>query len=121
MEAIRTDPKLIARCGLYCGACARYLKGSCPGCEQNTKATWCKVRSCCNAAGFATCANCKSTSNVRDCSKFNNFISKLFGLVFNSDRAACIEKIREIGLEEYAVYMASRGCPSLPRRKAKSP
>ena len=39
------------------------------------------------------------------CAKFNNFMSKLFGLVFNSDRAACIAQIKQVGLENHAATM----------------
>ena len=43
MKEIVADPKLVAYCGLYCGACGAYLRGRCPGCIENYKATWCKV------------------------------------------------------------------------------
>ena len=48
MEAkqIVVDKKLIAKCGLYCGACNSYITGKCPGCNENVKATWCKIRNC---------------------------------------------------------------------------
>jgi len=32
MKEIIADEKLVAKCGLYCGACGAYLKGRCPGC-----------------------------------------------------------------------------------------
>ncbi len=89
MKALVSDPKLVAHCGLYCGACRAYLKGKCPGCHENEKASWCKVRSCCISNGFATCADCKEFPDPNECKKFNNFISKLFGLIFRSDRPAC--------------------------------
>jgi len=116
MEAIRNDPNLIARCGLYCGACRRFLKGSCPGCHQNAKAGWCKVRSCCQEHGYASCADCETRQDPRACGKFNNVIAKLFGLVFNSNRAACVDKIRALGPEQYAAFMSGRRLQSLPRR-----
>jgi hypothetical protein len=116
MEAIRTDVALIARCGLYCGACRRLLKGSCPGCHQNTKAGWCKVRSCCQERGYGSCAGCATHPDPRACRKFNNPIAKVFGLVFNSNRAACVDKIRALGPEAYAAFMASRRRQSMPRR-----
>jgi len=37
---------------------------------------------------------------------FNNWIAKLFGLIFRSDRAACISQIRQMGIEGHAVEMA---------------
>jgi hypothetical protein len=117
MEAdIRVDPALIARCGLYCGACRKLLAGRCPGCRENARATWCKVRSCCAERGFSSCADCGAPPDPRDCRKFNNPVARLFGLVFNSNRAACVARIRELGPERYAAEMASRRLQSLPRR-----
>mgnify|MGYP001174253203 CR=1 FL=1 len=46
--------ELVAYCGLYCGQCTKYLKGKCPGCKENEKASWCKTRSCCIENDFAS-------------------------------------------------------------------
>ena len=75
MEQIDADVNLVARCGLYCGACGAHRKGRCPGCQQNHKAAWCKVRSCCHANHYAYCADCTEYPNPRDCPKFNNIIA----------------------------------------------
>ena len=56
--ALEPKAELVARCGLYCGACGSYLKGRCPGCRENVKATWCKVRACCGEHSYASCADC---------------------------------------------------------------
>jgi len=53
-----------------------------------------------------SCANCEKYSNVQDCSKYNNFISKFFTVVFRSDRPACISMIKEKGYENFAEFMA---------------
>ena len=37
LKPIVADKNLIAYCGLYCGACRSYLKGSCPGCQEQCK------------------------------------------------------------------------------------
>ncbi len=103
-KEIKADKSLIAFCGLYCGACRSYLKGKCAGCKDNVKATWCKVRQCCIENNYLSCANCK-IMELKDCKKFNNFISKIIGFVFNSDRPACICRINEIGYENFAVEM----------------
>lgn len=110
------ESKLVARCGLYCGACRSYQKGRCPGCRENEKATWCKIRSCCAERKIETCAGCSEFDDPNQCGKFNNLIARAIGLVFNSNRQACVLKIREIGLDDYAVLMAAKGRPSLPRR-----
>jgi hypothetical protein len=109
------SPELVASCGLYCGACRFYIKGKCKGCAANERATWCKLRSCCIEKGIRTCAECTEFPNPNDCKKFNNFMAKLFGLVFRSDRAACIARIRDLGLEDYASEMAEKNIPSIRR------
>lgn len=120
MKEVIVNKDLVAYCGLYCGACGSYLKGRCPGCHENAKATWCKIRSCCAEHAFSTCAVCGDFKDPNDCRKFNNFIAKAFGVIFNSNRQACIYKIREVGIESYAEYMAQRRKQSLPRRGIQS-
>jgi hypothetical protein len=115
MKEIVSNPDLVAYCGLYCGACKRYLKDNCPGCHENEKAQWCKLRSCCMSENYASCADCTQFVDPNDCAKFNNFISKIFGLLFRSDRGACIAKIREMGIPEYADFMAGEKLQSLRR------
>jgi hypothetical protein len=95
---------LISYCGLYCSNCRSYLKGKCPGCAENEKATWCKIRTCCKENGIKSCADCKEFSNPAECKKFNNFVSKIFALVFRSDRAASIEMIKKEGYKAYAKF-----------------
>jgi hypothetical protein len=116
MNDIAVDESMAACCGLYCAACGSHLKGRCAGCRGNAKATWCKVRTCCLAKGIATCAECIEFADAKDCGKFNNFISRAFGLLFNSDRAAGIARIRKIGRGAYAAEMAAKKAHHLPRR-----
>jgi len=105
MNEIKQDKNLIAYCGLYCGACRQYLKGKCEGCVKNIKANWCKIRSCCIEYKYSSCADCTEFSDVKKCNKFNNFISKIFALIFNSNRSACINKIKEQGYDSFAKFM----------------
>ena len=109
------SPELVAHCGLYCGACRSYLKGRCPGCHGNTKATWCKVRTCCTGRNIKTCAECSDFQDPRDCGKYHNFIAKVIGVVLRSDRAACIAQIRKLGLEGHAQAMADANRQTLRR------
>lgn len=104
-KEITADKNLVAFCGLYCGACGSYLKGKCAGCKENVKATWCKIRQCCMENNLLSCADCKTTA-LKDCKKYNNFMSKMIGLLLNSNRAACISRIQEIGYDEFAKDMA---------------
>jgi hypothetical protein len=115
MREIVADTNLVARCGLYCGACKRYLKGGCAGCTENAKASWCKVRTCCIEHEYSTCADCQDFDDPKDCAKYNAFIARMFGLIFRSDRRACIMQIKENGTEAYAQTMAASGAVSLRR------
>jgi hypothetical protein len=115
MEQIKTDPQLVAYCGLYCGCCRKYLKGSCPGCHGNERASWCGIRNCNIDHGYKSCAECTEFSNPMDCKKFNNFFSKVFAVLFRSDRAACIAKIKSEGYENYASFMAGNLLQSIKR------
>lgn len=114
MRELVADRSLVAKCGLYCGACPRYLKGKCPGCSQNVKASWCKVRTCTMEHNFETCADC-TLKPLEDCREFNSFISKVFGFVFRSDRSACIRRIGTVGVDVFADEMTKAGIHSLRR------
>lgn len=113
MREIRTSTELIAGCGLYCGACRSYLKGKCEGCRQNGRAGWCKIRTCCAGKHIQTCAGCVEFRDPKACKKFNSVISRILGLLFRSDRAACIAQIRRCGMEGHARIMAEGGCQTI--------
>jgi len=115
MKPIVADAELVAYCGLYCGACGAYRRGRCPGCYENAKATWCKVRSCCQEHHFSSCADCQQHPEPLDCRMYNNFIARLFGWIFRSNRAACIRQIREVGVAGHAEKMAAAERQSMPR------
>ena len=115
MRTIVADERLIAACGLYCGAWRRYLQEKCPGCRANEKAKWCKVRTCNLEHSHRSCADCAEFSEVKDCKKHNNWIAGLFGLIFRSNRAACIDRLRAIGTKVFAAEMAAAKRHSLPR------
>jgi hypothetical protein len=107
MKEIVANPNMVAYCGLYCGACKSFLKDKCPGCHDNSKATWCKVRSCCIENIYLSCADCKTFENPRNCKYFNNPISKAISFFLRSDRSACICQIKSLGIEGHASDMAS--------------
>jgi hypothetical protein len=116
MTSITAGPELVAYCGLYCGACGKYLKGKCPGCAKNVKAVWCTVRSCCIENRYTSCAACTTVTEAVDCKKFNNFMSKVFSLIFRSDRNACISRIKAIGTERYAIEMDANKMASIKKK-----
>lgn len=95
---------LVAACGLYCGACRKYRQGKCPGCPKNDKAQWCEIRNCCRERIYRSCADCPGET-YKNCKKFNNWIGKIFAILFRSDRPACIARIRAVGYEQYAKEM----------------
>lgn len=106
MKEIVTDTRLVAYCGLYCGACGSYRKDRCPGCHENEKATWCRVRTCCREAKLSSCAECTAFPDPKDCRKFHNLFSRTIGFLLRSDRPACIAQIKSKGLRGHAEDMA---------------
>ncbi len=115
MREITADPSLVACCGLYCGACGSYLKEKCSGCQKSESNSWCQVKKCANKKGISTCAQCLEFPDAKDCRKFNNFISTIFGFLFKSDRSACLKEIRATNLQAYAEQMAVMKKQSIPR------
>lgn len=118
MKEIVADENLVSMCGLYCGACRRYLNESCLGCAENHKAGWCKVRACCLENKYASCADCKMFADCKNCKKFNNFISKIFQFLFHSDRHACVMRIKAIGRKKFAEEMAAAKLQTIKPRKS---
>ncbi|MCP4673139.1 MAG: DUF3795 domain-containing protein [Desulfobacula sp.] len=116
MKEITKNTQMIAKCGLYCGACPRFLKEKCNGCKDNKKASWCKLRTCCIDKNIDSCADCDEFTDVMDCKKYNNFMAKIFGFIFNSNRSACISKIKEIGYDEFALQMTSNSQMTFKRK-----
>ena len=114
MKNIESDRRLIAACGLYCGACRKYLAEKCPGCRLNEKAAWCKIRTCILRNGIHSCAEC--SKDVTDCKTYSNLIGKIFAFVFRSDRPACIRYIRDHGEEAFADEMTKRGCQTMKKK-----
>lgn len=114
MKAIEPNTELIAACGLYCGACRKYLSSKCPGCHDNEKATWCKIRSCTKGNGYHSCAECRE--NVAECKIYSNLIGKIFAFLFKSDRPACVLYIREHGEQAFAGEMTRRKCQTMKKQ-----
>lgn len=115
MKEIVADKNLVAYCGLYCGACKAYLKDKCPGCQNNEKAKWCKVKICCIENKWLSCADCKKFVNVLDCKLYNNFFYKFFKIVFRSDRTACINLIKEKGYDNFVSEMFAKKAMTIKR------
>jgi hypothetical protein len=115
IQEIKNDTRLIAYCGLYCGSCRKYLSGKCPSCQQLASPHWCKIRTCCIDKNISSCADCE-LARPNYCKKFNNPISKVFKLIFGSDREKSIIYIRINGANSYATLMSETRQQSLKRR-----
>ncbi len=110
------DPvKNVAFCGLYCGNCGKFKSGKCPGCpsfEEGKAPSWCKTRPCAIEKGYSSCGEC---SDWRECKTLNNFMSKVFGIIFRSNRKGMLAYIEENGMEKYAELMANHGSMRFPK------
>ena len=114
-KEVIVDKSLVAKCGLYCAACPKYLKEKCQGCDKYEKAKWCKVRSCCIENNYLSCAECEEFENPIECKKYATFFMKIFEFIFNSDRKACIQQIKEIGYDKFAEEMAQKKRETMKR------
>ena len=114
MKKIEVNKELIAACGLYCGACRKYLSDKCPGCHDNDKTSWCKIRSCVKENGYHSCAECRI--DVSECKIYSNLIGKIFAFLFKSDRPACIRYIKELGEQAFAEEMTKHKCQTIKRK-----
>lgn len=64
--------------------------------------------------GYHTCAGC--SKDVADCKIYSNIIGKLFSLIFNSDRPACIRYIKRNGEQAFAEEMAGHKRMTMKRK-----
>ena len=93
---------VLAYCGLVCSECGMYRKQKCQGCHSDKPMSMrCKVKPCAQERNFSSCAECKEFKNLKDCKKLNNYISKIFGIIFRSDRIGNLNRIREIELDRF--------------------
>lgn len=107
-SSIAPQPDAVAACGLYCGACRKFVRGKCPGCKENEKAGWCKIRTCCREQGYRSCADC-APEKWETCKIYRNLVGKIFAFVFRSDRDACIRRIRQTGYAAFSREMHAKG------------
>ena len=126
MKDVTNNSQQIAACGLYCGACKKFLHEQCAGCQPSGEDNpglgqplskgfqRCKIRKCCQEKGFHTCAECDK--DVKECKIHNNFVGKIFAFLFNSDRTACIHYIHEHGEEAFAEKMAKEKQMTMKRK-----
>jgi hypothetical protein len=107
------NEKLIAYCGLYCGACPQYTSGKCEGCRGDSEKCavlykGCKVKPCCVENGIFTCADCTIYASVKGCKKYNPLLLKIASKVESSDRSKAIEMIKTKGQAEFLDFMTEK-------------
>lgn len=97
-----TEGKIVAYCGLICSDCGAFNKFKCRGCHSDEPMFRnCPVRKCARDANYGTCAECGEIEDLKRCRKLNNFVSRLTGFVFRTNRIGNLRQIREIGLEKF--------------------
>ena len=107
-----TPTPIVAHCGLVCSQCGSLRKGKCQGCHSEKPMFGrCPVRRCTRERGCATCADCAEFADLHQCRKLNNWIAKIFGLIFRSDRIGNLERIRAQGLDRFRAESACSGQP----------
>jgi len=100
---MQTQPQIIAYCGLVCSNCGMYLKGKCQGCHSEKPMNRnCKMKDCAMARNYTTCADCTAFNNLKECKKLNNLIAKFFGFIFHTNRIGNLNRIREVGIEQFS-------------------
>ena len=93
---------IIAYCGLVCSNCNMFLKRKCGGCFNNRSVNRnCKIEKCAKERGFTTCADCKNFADLKKCKTLNNLMGKFFGFVFRTNRISNLDRIREVGIEQF--------------------
>jgi hypothetical protein len=97
--------ELISRCGLYCGACKKYLKNICSGCRTKAPPSWCEVSPCAASKDLFSCADCSDFPDVYRCGRLYPFKYRFGEWVAGMSRKAGIEMIRTDGCERYVQFM----------------
>ena len=112
-KEMNRDENLIARCGLYCGACPSFISKKCDGCRGNSAKSAivyksCKVKPCCADNGFFTCADCTIYASTKECKKYNPLLLKIASWIESCDRSKAIEMIKTKGRVEFLAFMQER-------------
>jgi hypothetical protein len=105
-----TQEPIIAYCGLVCSNCGAYLKDRCAGCHSDKPMNRnCSMKACAMERGYTTCAECDEFTDLKQCNKLNNLVSKFFGFIFGTDRIGNLERIREGGLPAFREKATNSG------------
>jgi len=106
------DVNMLAPCGLNCMLCYRHLdKNPCPGCrarlaEPDTYRRKCVMRTCVQARGYFSCADCAE----RPCKRMKTF-AKRYREGYGVDLQADAAHMRAVGAEALLrEQIAARTC-----------
>ena len=118
MREIVADSNLVAYCGLYCGSCRWSPEGPVSGLPRERESHLVRRAALLPGAGIRVLVvDRRDHADPNGCRRVQQ--RHLEGDVARSstaNRPACVLKIREVGLADYAALMAGRRLQSLPRR-----
>ena len=90
---------IVACCGLCCSNCGMHKKGKCQGCHHERPIHRnCQIKACVYENGFSTCAECLTFTDLKQCGKLHNLVSRFLGLIFGTNRIGSLYEIRSDGL-----------------------
>lgn len=79
------------------------------GCGQSR----CSIRKCAQEKELVSCADC---SDYASCKLLDNFMSKLFGFIFRSNRSGNLDLLHEKGYDHVAEKLKSTGKMTVPKK-----
>jgi len=100
MTVDKMNINLAAPCGLYCGDCVKFKKGSCGGCHSNNHFSnhkGCRIYKCCvSEKGLKWCFECKDFP----CAKIENF-AKWRTWIDHRDCIKNLKRMKEVGVDRW--------------------
>ncbi|TFF98960.1 MAG: DUF3795 domain-containing protein [Promethearchaeota archaeon] len=101
-------PELLTYCGLYCGICPSFHRGTCYGCRsedktQNRTSKWgCKIRNCCiNEKEILYCGECSDFPCNKITSKLINSHPNDFRFTYRHEIPNNIIRIKSLGFTKW--------------------
>jgi len=106
--AVVQTPVIVAHCGLVCSECGAHRNGKCGGCQSDKPMfANCPVKRCSAEKKHSCCADCLDFRDLRGCRKLNNLLAKVLGFLFRSNRIGNLERIRQLGLDDFKAERAA--------------
>jgi hypothetical protein len=104
-DTIKKDSKLVSYCGLYCGACKKYINELCKGCKEKETPEWCKVKPCNESKKTDSCSECNEVNNYKNCTKLYPLSYKFGEFIAGMSREAGLNMIKNKGKIKFAEFM----------------